>query len=248
MSAGMYIHSASGQYDLMMQTDGNLVVYNNGVAQWADGTGGTGPNDTVIMQTDGNLVVYKSGGLALWDSRTGGSGNWLSMQDDGNLVIYNSAGHALWATGTAGNLGGGSPGTATTAVNWANSQLGRTTGPGGVVWDGNCLEFVQDAWAAAGVNIASAGSALAYWNSNPNNYQKVGTTSYNVSPPPLGALVFWGDNPNTPATDVGDGHVAISLGNGSVDSTTDIRKEVILPSSPSHSRSARLQPTTTLVG
>jgi len=100
MSAGKYLHSASGQYKLNMQGDGNLVVYDNGTAIWASNTPGTGSGNYVAMQGDGNLVVYTSAGKPVWASNTAGtgSGNHLVMQNDGNLVVYTSSGKAVWAS------------------------------------------------------------------------------------------------------------------------------------------------------
>jgi hypothetical protein len=106
LQAGQELVSVGGQYTLIMQDDGNLVVYGNGCVIWASNTSnvsGEGAND-LSMQTDGNLVIYTGTGVALWSSRTAGtgSGNSLNMQVDGNLVVYNSAAQPLWASG-AGN-------------------------------------------------------------------------------------------------------------------------------------------------
>jgi hypothetical protein len=57
LKAGQSLYSPSGQYELIMQTDGNLVVYDNGSAIWNTVTQGTGSSNYLIMQTDGNLVV-----------------------------------------------------------------------------------------------------------------------------------------------------------------------------------------------
>lgn len=110
LTAGNNIYSAPpaqsifSQYELDMQTDGNLVVYGNTHAvSWASGTNGTGSHNRLTMQTDGNLVIYNSVGKALWASNTRGTGNanHLAMQDDGNAVVYTSSGKAVWASGAA---------------------------------------------------------------------------------------------------------------------------------------------------
>ena len=50
----------AGKGQLIMQTDGNLVVYDAAnAAKWATGTNGKAVTH-VIMQTDGNLVIYNS--------------------------------------------------------------------------------------------------------------------------------------------------------------------------------------------
>lgn len=97
MPAGYALVAPNGSYNLQMQTDGNLVIYLNGVAQWATNTNGN-PGAYAVMQNDGNLVVYRSGGGAIW-ARPGASrvaGSRLKMQNDGNLVIYAPSGAATW--------------------------------------------------------------------------------------------------------------------------------------------------------
>ncbi len=75
LRAGQALVSAGGQYKLNMQSsDGNLVVYNNGVAIWASNTAGTGGGNHLAMQADGNLVVYTSAGKPVWASNTVGIG------------------------------------------------------------------------------------------------------------------------------------------------------------------------------
>lgn len=105
LQAGQKLFSPSGEYFLVMQTDGNLVVYAVGpdtnaevtnVALWASNTNGQG-GVVAKMQGDGNFVVYTAGGAAVWSSGTAGQANsFVRMQDDGNLVIYK----AIWATDT----------------------------------------------------------------------------------------------------------------------------------------------------
>lgn len=96
---------------LIMQTDGNLVIYDgSGRALWVApgtwcGSSCAGWGNFAAMQRDGNFCIYPnypSGGNALWCSNTGGNpGAFLVIQDDGNVVIYDSTGsRPLWATGT----------------------------------------------------------------------------------------------------------------------------------------------------
>ena len=95
---GNYIISSNGTYRLTMQSDGNLVLYNNvHQALWASCTANT--NATfAILQSDGNFVVYNNAHTPLWASNTAGRPNdYLLMQDNGDAVIYD-AGSALWAS------------------------------------------------------------------------------------------------------------------------------------------------------
>ena len=84
------ITSTDGRFQLIMQTDGNLVVYRTRDRRplWATGTQQTDAQ-RAIMQTDGNLVLYHINNQPVWASNTNGSpGSHLIMQNDGNLVIY----------------------------------------------------------------------------------------------------------------------------------------------------------------
>ncbi len=60
----------------MNQKDGNVVIYNNGVANSSN---------------------------ALWSTKTASGSKCYSlvMQDDGNLVLYTSSFKAVWSSGTA---------------------------------------------------------------------------------------------------------------------------------------------------
>jgi Ig domain of plant-specific actin-binding protein len=152
LEPGWYLQSTDGHYSLHMQTDGNLVEYVGGRALWASNTAGNpgaylvlqsdgnlvvyspskealwnsgtegNPGDHLSLQVDANIVVYSSGGSPLWNSGIGnstlsngetltgsqyltaGNDHTFVMQTDGNLVLYGSSG-ALWASDTAGNPG-----------------------------------------------------------------------------------------------------------------------------------------------
>lgn len=93
--------SANGKYQLILQPDGNLVLYrsHDHKALWATGTNGKAVKNAV-MQSDGNFVLYGFN-EPLWASNTNNKpGSFLVMQDDGNAVIY-VPGPPVWATNTA---------------------------------------------------------------------------------------------------------------------------------------------------
>jgi hypothetical protein len=124
LNVGDILFSGTRAFQLIMQTDGNLVLYaiddsalpadiTKGTYTeiiWASGTNGLGGN-VCKMQDDGNFVIYK-GSKAIWNSATEGNpGAFLRCQDDGNLVVYGSGGAPLWASNTsAGSRGGDSGG------------------------------------------------------------------------------------------------------------------------------------------
>jgi hypothetical protein len=96
--AGGVLHSDDQRVRLVMQTDGNLVLYraSGGGALWASNTMGTGAN-RAVMQEDGNFVLYNPTS-SVWATNTHGQpGNRFVVQDDGNLVIYDEADQARWA-------------------------------------------------------------------------------------------------------------------------------------------------------
>jgi hypothetical protein len=101
LTPGQSIVSSDGRFTMIMQTDGNLVIYLEGTPLWASNTAGK-PARNVIMQGDGNLVIYAPDGTPTWSSNTfGHSGATLIMQNDGNAVIY-QAGTPLWSSQTDG--------------------------------------------------------------------------------------------------------------------------------------------------
>jgi Zn-dependent metalloprotease len=93
------VSSCSGQFVLTLQTDGNVVLRDNGQPIWATNTVGTGA--ILVMQSDGNLVLRSRSGGVAWATNTANHpGAWLAVQDDGNLVIRDDQGDTFWASNT----------------------------------------------------------------------------------------------------------------------------------------------------
>ena len=100
LNAGQSVTSPNGKHRLVMQGDGNLVVYNTatGRATWNSGTAGN-PGARFAVQGDGNLVIYRANGTVAWNAGTHGNpGTRLVLQDDGNLVLYRANNTPLWWT------------------------------------------------------------------------------------------------------------------------------------------------------
>ena len=103
-SEGTQWISCDGRFGLIMQTDGNLVLYQGpcidtrcGSPIWSSNTQSCG--GCVSMQGDGNFVVYGTAGQvagdACWGSGTNGhAGAYLQLQNDGDLVMYPPPGDA----------------------------------------------------------------------------------------------------------------------------------------------------------
>ena len=88
--------SDNGLYSLIMQLDGNLVLYGPTGPIWATNTFCVACGSYLIMQQDGNLVLYSSG-QPVWATNTSASGARFVVQDDSNLVVYNGSGQPIWS-------------------------------------------------------------------------------------------------------------------------------------------------------
>ena len=102
IATGTQIMSKNLKYRLIIQPDGNMVLYSNSTPIWHTHTAGAaGP--TLVMQSDGNLVLYATGTKPVWNSQTvTGQHSMLQLQEDGNLVMYASGNIPRWSTNTSG--------------------------------------------------------------------------------------------------------------------------------------------------
>ena len=104
MRPGQKLETPSRNHYLILQDDGNLVLY---TAQnkpiWASNTNGKHAA-YLVMQNDGNLVLYDASNHPLWASNTNiGNPSHLFIQEDGNLVVYRDGNsQPTWATNTNG--------------------------------------------------------------------------------------------------------------------------------------------------
>src|SRR4030042_784156 len=116
LKASEELKSENGKYKLVLQGDGNLVIYNErGLAVWAKGRikdslpsgekllvdefiRSQNREYTLVLQGDGNLVAYDNQRKALWNSNTVGSGAVeCVMQSDGNLLLKDGNRGVVWA-------------------------------------------------------------------------------------------------------------------------------------------------------
>ncbi len=112
LQPGALISSANDRYQVIMQDDGTLVVYDarSKTDLW-DSYTSTGKS-TVDMQSDGNLVLRGPLGKPLWSSRTPGhAGAYAIIQNDGNFMVYVGQTPVWGSAGIDGVLGDDYPST-----------------------------------------------------------------------------------------------------------------------------------------
>ena len=112
LNVGDILFSATRNFKLTLQADGNLVQYviddstlppditqgQYPQAIWSSGTKGWGAV-RLTMQADGDLVLYTAGNAPVWHTDTQAfPGAFLRCQDDGNLVLLATDGRVLSAT------------------------------------------------------------------------------------------------------------------------------------------------------
>lgn len=92
LQSGQTMYDNSGTVKLVMQLDGNLVIYNAAnTPVWASNTYGNN-GARLVMQQDGNLVIYRTNNTAAWASNTfGHTGAYATIQGDTNFVVYKGA-------------------------------------------------------------------------------------------------------------------------------------------------------------
>ncbi|TPG33753.1 LysM peptidoglycan-binding domain-containing protein [Mycolicibacterium hodleri] len=98
LEVGQSLTSQNGAYKLILQDDGNLVLYAGDDSVWSTGTNGKNVVRAEV-QTDGNFVLYTPDD-PVWASQTKGAKDVrLILQDDRNLVLYGFDGPA-WSSDT----------------------------------------------------------------------------------------------------------------------------------------------------
>lgn len=223
--AGDRLQSPNGQYEAVVQPDGNVVLYGPSGWTWRSATNGSGATKLAV-QADGNLVLYTADGAWVWQSYTHGqAGGWLEMQNDGNLVLYNAASQWTWQTYTypgyvppappeppAPAAPAPQPAIGAIVVDYAAQQIGKpyawgASGPGAF----DCSGLTSRAWAAVGVTIPRVSR---------EQYARLNRVPYGQAQP--GDIVAYG-NPTVY-------HVAIYAGAGQMIEAPNAGKTVRLTS------------------
>lgn len=158
MSNGDSIRSSKGQFQFVMQADGNAVVYGTGAqVLWQSGTSGN-PGAQLAPQTDGNVVIYGARG-AIWQSLSSGKGGTqLTLGDDGNLAMLNGSAPVWAAFSHQSSLYPGTilqPGEMLRSDYASNYQLVMQS-------DGNLVEYQGSRVVWQSQTNGNPGAALAY--------------------------------------------------------------------------------------
>jgi surface antigen len=100
---GQYLRSDDRAYQVVMQHNGNLVIYDrHHTAVWESAT--SAPGSHLVMGPGGSLTIYGPLGKELWSTNTPGHpGAYASLETDGNLVVYRK-GKAIWSSGGIGGV------------------------------------------------------------------------------------------------------------------------------------------------
>jgi hypothetical protein len=97
-----FICSKDGSRYLIMQPDGNVVVYKNGNAVWSSRTDGHQAHKhpfRLTMQDDGNLVLYNRENHPFWASNTkdkGAEGFYRLIIEENKYGIFDKNGTKIW--------------------------------------------------------------------------------------------------------------------------------------------------------
>ena len=97
LNAGEWKLSPNGQWRIVMQGDGNLVIYNaaTGVYKWSTCTGCSGATKA-IMQQDGQFVLQTASGQLKWTSYTRDAGSVARLDNNGRLGVYSPRLGLVW--------------------------------------------------------------------------------------------------------------------------------------------------------
>jgi hypothetical protein len=99
LNPGDFLVSPNGDYTLIMQHDGNLVLYDYwGTPVWDSGTCCTSDMSGVLMQTDGNLVMYDIYAVPHWASNTSNYPNGFARVTDWGAVYVIQGGLVRWSS------------------------------------------------------------------------------------------------------------------------------------------------------
>ena len=178
LRVGQILVSNDLAYRLILQGDGNLVLYKSGTAAWSSRTNTSDSGERpkrLVHQGDGNLVLYTGDGRWKWQSATASSSSHrLLLQTDGNLVLYTKTGQPLWHRHDDTSRRPGEPVQNSSGSTVGAKILASAQGFSPGTWGGQCKAFAgnrvkdatgsypsgyQEGFASAGAKPVSASNA-----------------------------------------------------------------------------------------
>jgi hypothetical protein len=202
--------SPNGNYNLLMQENGNLVLRNaSGTILWHPEMDGSGSVKAEITDA-GNVVLRQADGDVMWASGTtrwAGSATTLEVTDHGNVLLSNAAGDHLWRVGVDPAIHG-----VEAMIEYAKAQLDRTYkfGYHGPTWF-DCSGLTLQAMRAGGVTYGDTNGPDQYGHTPAaDQYREIGHVP--LGDRRRGDLIFWDLDPDRAGID----HVAIYLGAGRI--------------------------------
>ena len=103
MTAGQRLVSTNGQYQLLMQSDGNLVIYPGnttalGTAYWSTRTSNH-PGAYAAFNGSGEFFIYSNTNGILWRTNAApGAGSKIELTTSGSMIEVNSANTTVWTS------------------------------------------------------------------------------------------------------------------------------------------------------
>jgi len=97
LASGAAIGTSTGSHRLVMQADGNAVLFAGTVTLWSTGTTGNA-GARLRVGAGGNLTVVSTTGLPVWSNGIASAGARLVIKSDGRLYEVTPAGKAVWFT------------------------------------------------------------------------------------------------------------------------------------------------------
>jgi pimeloyl-ACP methyl ester carboxylesterase len=94
------VTSTDGRLRFRYQLDGNLVHYDGWTPLWDSNTDGSRPGKAVMQTDGNLVVYDPDNVALWWSGTDGHPGAYLAVQTDGNAVIYDVDGTPLWFTWT----------------------------------------------------------------------------------------------------------------------------------------------------
>ncbi|HEV8065227.1 MAG TPA: peptidoglycan-binding protein [Acidimicrobiales bacterium] len=227
LASGHSIVSASGQFRLVMETGGDLVVLHGSTPIWGI-TGRNDPGAHAIMQSNGDFVLY-NGSHVVWTTgtdRAGDAGSNMRIDDNGELEIKTPSGHAIWTSYPKPTLGSGMTLLGGSVMLSANGQYKLAMERGGdlalyhgaaLIWHISPRDGAGDQLSMnRGGDLVLTKGARLLWHSGTDKPGDGGSTLNLENSGDLAVLTpgntqIWGTVPDEPTVSEGDTGAAVAL-------------------------------------